>query len=78
MSEKVFIRDTEEEVKVGKVVGCKLLNVRAEPSLEADILGVLKAGDIVNVVQASPYEKFVEIESDGDTRRYCMAKYISI
>lgn len=79
MSKKAFVPDTEEEkVLIGEVVGCKLLNVRAEPGLNADILGTLKEGDTVKIVFESPYESWVEIESDGDTRRYCMAKYISI
>ena len=70
------IEETVEEtpVKKGKVVNCGKLNIRKEPSAEAEIVGTIIVGSEVTILDE--VGDFYQIEpGEGN---YCMKKYISV
>lgn len=61
-------------IKTGKVVNCTKLNVRKEPSTDADIVTVIDNETEVKVLET--VKDFVKVEFDSVTG-YCVKKYIS-
>lgn len=64
----------EQNNKLGKVFGTELLNVRKDPSINSDVLMVLKKDKEVNILEESN-EDFYKIIVD-DKEGYCMKKFI--
>lgn len=61
-------------IKTGKVVDCSKLNVRKDPSTDADVVTVIDNGTEVKVLET--VKDFVKVEIDSVTG-YCVKKYIS-
>lgn len=61
-------------IKTGKVVDCTKLNVRKDPSTDADIITVIDNGTEVKVLET--VKDFVKVEIESVTG-YCVKKYIS-
>lgn len=76
---------TEEQKPVefkpilGAVTDCAKLNVRAKPSLKADVVLVIDNGVKVYIDKKKSTKEFYCVCSDdGDTIGFCMKKYITI
>lgn len=66
--------DEETERTVMVVVGCSRLNIRQEPSKNAEVLEVLAVGDHV---YASEYNKtWMEVETDNEVVGYAMKEFL--
>lgn len=78
--EEVLPVDVETpEVLVGFVSGCKKLNVRLNPWIDAEVLTVIDENDEVSVIR---YENepadFYQVRTKNDVEGYCMKKYITL
>lgn len=70
----------EEEVSVTKVAvvaNCKMLNVRASASLDAEILTVMDAGEEVEIIDECPDGDFYEIVCHDNIYGFCIKEYIT-
>lgn len=78
------VEEKNEYIVKGTVVECDKLNVRKEPSKDADILCVINKGDEVQVnlkIEGEPKigdVSFYQVYTASGVEGYCMTKYISI
>lgn len=79
-------KKTDKEIH-GVVTGCELLNVRARPNSNSDIVNVISAGAVVSVDSNTIGNKFFKIKmhrkrtrplSDEVVEGYCMSDFIKI
>lgn len=61
----------------GTVVGCTKLNVRAYPSLKADIVCVINAADKVVVNPAKSNKDWFKINTADGAEGFCMRKFVN-
>lgn len=69
-----------ENVQLGKVVDCAQLNVRAEPSLFADLATdrPLKRNTEMMIYPDESTEDFYKICTESGVEGYCLKKFVSI
>lgn len=79
-----YIEQTEENkpavytiAKAGTVTNCHRLNIRKEPSLEAEILRVLFQGDDVEILDESTPDGWLSVILSDGTKGYTMKDYIN-
>lgn len=81
------IRDTEnketieeivEEVKIGIVTNCNKLNVREEPSLDADIVCEITSTTELIIDEHESTDEFYKVFTASGLDGFCMKKFISI
>ena len=63
--------ESVEAVTYGAVVNCSRLNVRANPSKNADVVRIANAGETVQIDLTNSTDEWYKID-DG----YCMRQYI--
>ena len=63
--------------KVAVVANCKMLNVRASASLDAEKLAVLDAGEEVEIIDECPDSDFYEIVCRDNISGFCIKEYIA-
>ena len=66
--------ELKSEVKTGKVVNCKLLNVRKRPKRDAEILRVIAKDDEVEILNVAG--EFLRVKLSDGTYGFCMSMYI--
>ncbi len=74
--------ETKEVSKVvtGTVANCTKLNVRAKPSLTADVVTVVNAGEKVTIDVAKSNREWFYVSVDSDNcgyNGYCMKKFVT-
>lgn len=57
---------------------CKYLNVRKEPSADADVAKVIKAGTAVRIDNIDSTDEYYKVRLTAGVKGYCVKKYISI
>lgn len=62
----------------GTVTGCKMLNVRSEPSAKAKISSVINNGDRLMVNLANSTDDWLNVYTEAGIEGYCMKKYLAI
>ena len=63
----------------GKVVNCKLLNVRKKDNIDADIIEVINEGDEVEILtNLNKQWEFYRVRIPSGKIGFCMSKYIEI
>lgn len=72
------VTTAEEVVKMGVVTDCLKLNVRKEPSLDADILCEITALSSVVVEEDKSTADFYKVCTEAGIEGYCMKKYIAV
>lgn len=79
-----YIEQTEENkpavytvLKAGTVTNCSRLNIRKEPSLEAEILRVIKKGDDVEILDELTVNGWLPVLLSDGTKGYTMKDYIN-
>jgi len=63
----------------GTVNGCDKLNIRKEPSMNAEIVDIINKGTIVNINKDLSTEEFYKINIHNDIKTidgYCLKKFI--
>lgn len=63
---------------LGIVANCDSLNVRLEPSIEAEIVSILRDGDEVIIIQDQSTETFYKVNTAAGVAGYCMTTYIAL
>ena len=77
VDEPEVTEEPKTELKgIGMVSGCKKLNVRAEASIDADIVTVISAG--TEVVIEDTEDDFYKVCTGDNKIGYCMKKFIVI
>lgn len=78
-SETVEVNNVEvPETTNGVVTGCAKLNVRKEPSKEAEVLCVINELSAVVVTVEESTEDFYKVCTPSGIEGYCMKKFINI
>lgn len=72
------IAKDEPEFVTGTVVGCRKLNVRMHPSIEAEVMCVLRAGTEVQVDASNHYDDWYYVCTESGADGFCMKQYISV
>ena len=70
----------QEEVNVTKIAivsNCKMLNVRASASLDAEIIAVLNDGEEVEIIDDCPDRDFYEVVCRDNISGFCAKDYIT-
>ena len=67
---------TVPEIVKGVVAGCTKLNVRENPNLFADVVGVLDLATEVKIDTAKSNNDWLYI-CNKDVKGYCMRKYVN-
>lgn len=67
-----------QETKLGVVTGCQKLNVRAEASANATVLGTIDDNTEVEVNEVESTEDFYKICTTAGVEGFCMKKFISV
>lgn len=104
MNYNKILNDNKEELKydqietcqlnlIGKVTGCKKLNVREKPSLDSKVLTILSSNDEVfavdkeslsriqenpNIRRNDEDKDWIPVLLDEDTLGYVMAEYLAL
>lgn len=76
-----FVKETVETVAIpdmikGIVVDCERLNVRAEPSINGEVICVLDAQSEIKMDTGKSTEEWFYIHSAVGAEGYCMKKFI--
>lgn len=77
----VLVEETVEttalpEMVTGVVVGCSKLNVRAEPSLFADVICILDAETEIKINASKSDNEWLNIYTAIGVEGYCMRKFV--
>lgn len=72
------IDDVTEETTVTGTVNAKLLNVRAEANVEAEVLGVIKENSEVMIELEESTDEFYSICTESGLYGFCMKEFIGI
>lgn len=71
---------SQEEVSVTKIAivsNCKMLNVRASASFDAEILAVINDGEEVEIIDDCPDGDFYEVVCRDNISGFCAKDYIT-
>ena len=75
--DNIEVKEKKEELATplkGKVVNCKLLNVRKRPKRDAEILRVIAKDDEVEILNTAG--EFLRVKLSDGTYGFCMSTYI--
>lgn len=67
-----------EEPLIGKVSGCKKLNIRKEPNRESDVLDVVLEGSEVMIDESKSTDDFYKVYTESGLEGFCMKQYITV
>ena len=68
----------ENDILVGVVEGCKKLNVRAEPYLDAEVISVVEIGKELMIDEAKSTNDWYSVCTASGAEGFCMKKFITI
>lgn len=71
-------RQRSKTQRTGIVSNCFKLNVREEPSTDAIIIGEIKLGDNVKLLDKGSTKEFYHITTNDGIEGFCMKEFISI
>lgn len=82
VTDEVAVEDIPEVVesvaKEGVVVNCLKLNVRVEPSIDAEVVGHINASTKLEVYEDESTDEFYKICTYSGVEGYCMKAFINI
>lgn len=64
--------------KMGVVVGCLLLNVRATPTIDGPVGSVLSKGAKVTIEESKSTDAFYKISTKEGVKGFCMRDFIKV
>lgn len=70
--------EVAEVTKNGVVTGCAKLNVRAEPSTDAEVVCVISEGTELLIYEAESTDDFYKICTAAGVEEYCMRKFVTV
>lgn len=69
---------TNEEVKIGVVSNCNKLNIREEPSLDANIVCEITSTTELMIDENESTEEFYKVFTMSGLEGFCMKKFITV
>lgn len=69
---------TNEEVKIGVVSNCNKLNIREEPSLDANIVCEITSTTELMIDENESTEEFYKVFTTSGLEGFCMKKFITV
>lgn len=69
---------TNDEVKIGVVSNCNKLNIREEPSLDANIVCEITSTTELMVDENESTEEFYKVFTISGLEGFCMKKFITV
>lgn len=69
---------TNEEVKIGVVSNCNKLNIREEPSLDANIVCEITSTTELMIDENESTEEFYKVFTMSGLEGFCMKKFVTI
>ena len=69
---------TESEANIKGFVDCRKLNVRAEPSIDAEVVCVISEGTELLIDEAESTDDFYKICTAAGVEGYCMGMFITV
>lgn len=75
------VEDTIDYAVYGVVEGCKMLNVRQEGNINAPIISIIAAGNVVRIIEEESTEDFYKVDITNESVSFdgfCMKKYIRL
>lgn len=76
--EDLATENVEQTAPVFGIVNCELLNVREEPSVESEVLTILKKNSEVMIDFDESTEDFYNICNEAGIEGYCMKQFIEV
>lgn len=67
---------SKPKTRIGTVIDCKLLNVRREPNMTANILTRIEEGETVRILDEM--KGFYKVQTNKGIIGFCMWNYISL
>lgn len=68
----------ENKPVIGVVTGCRLLNIRQRPDLEATILCFVHCDSEITVDMQNSSAEWLKVRNSAGVEGYCMARYVYI
>ena len=78
MSKKNTPKTIDETVSRGSVTNCLFLNVRAKPSIKADVLCTIAKSEEITIDLDNSKGSFYKVRTASGVDGYCMKKYIAL
>ena len=70
--------DTNQDIKIGTVTGCKRLNVREEPKTDASVICEVNFQTELMIDENESNDEFYKIFTASGIEGFCMKKFITI
>lgn len=61
----------------GNVTGCSKLNVRAKPTIDADVLAILNGDSEIEIDPSRSTNEWLKITTAAGVEGYCMRKFVN-
>ena len=74
--ENANVEPSKPKTRIGTVVDCKLLNVRREPDMTANILTRIEEGETVRILDEM--KGFYKVQTNKGIIGFCMWNHISL
>lgn len=68
----------KNEPKMGAVSGCVRLNVRETPSIDGEVVAIIKKGEVVEIFEEESTDEFYKVCTATGAEGFCMRKFITI
>jgi hypothetical protein len=68
----------QEPKTIGIVTGCRLLNIRRRPDLEAEILCFVRCESEITIDTSESSTEWLKVRNSDGIEGYCMARYVYI
>jgi len=78
INEDVELVDTNQDIKIGIVTGCKRLNVREKPTVEAPVVCEIVCQTELMIDEKESTEEFYKVCTAAGIEGFCMKKFIAI
>ena len=72
------VEETTTETRVGVVSDCKQLNIRKEPSIDADKICVVSAGALLVIEPDKSTDEWYKIYTEAGIEGFCMKKFVTL
>lgn len=69
---------TEENIIIGAVTNCKILNVRKQPSKSSEVLCTVRVSDEVTINTTKSNENWFHIKTKSNIEGFCMRNFINV
>lgn len=69
---------TEENIIIGTVINCKILNVRKQPSKSSEVICTVRVTEEVIINKAKSIENWFNIKTKSNIEGFCMKDFVNV